>query len=221
MNTTKNAGSGRLETLVMPLLPDARIQGEPNGKSKPLTKNIYRARSAAAGLSLEGGAPTHALSPNGSGVGKSIRIRNQAHRAKAEAFWTRLAEKRKQPGNCCRCGNPHNGEYRQCDECRVRVAELKAKRKVKAMDMAGCVAMVLQCRREVTKLREIIKQMKRHYEYRRNKRWQTRRTLRKYADAYPTVSKQELAEISHAYDGGGIGHNDGTQTRPTPEKRID
>lgn len=85
------------------------------------------------------------------------------------------------------------------------------------MDMAGCVAMVLQCRREVTKLREIIKQMKRHYEYRRNKRWQARRTLRKYADAYPTASKQELAEISHAYDARGIGHNTKLTQPPTAE----
>jgi len=190
----------RVQRLVVPNFSDTTNQGEPNGKTKPLTKNNNRAQSAAAGLSLESGALTHALSPNGNGVGHSLRIRNPEHRAKAEAFWSRLSEKRKQPGNCCRCGKPHNGEYRQCDPCRGRVAALKAKRQVKQMTLAECVAMVKQCRREVTKLREIIKQMKRHYEYRRNKHWQARRTLHKYADAYPEISKQEAAHISHAYD---------------------
>ena len=178
---------------------DAKTQREPAGNNEPLTMNNNRERQAA-GLSVEGGALTHALSPNGNGVGHSVRIRNPEHRAKAEAFWTRLATQRKQPGNCCRCGKPRHGEFRQCDNCRKRVAVLKARRKVKALDIAGCVAMVLQCRREVTKLREIIKQMKRHYEYRRNKRWQAKRTLLKYANAYPQMSKQELATISHRYE---------------------
>ncbi|MBK8255599.1 MAG: hypothetical protein IPK82_23415 [Polyangiaceae bacterium] len=197
---TADAPPGSLHPIVVPILPDSRIQGEPNGKTKPLTINNNRALSAAAGLSLEGGALTHALSLNGNGVGHSIRIRNPEHRAKAERFWENLSAKRKQPGNCCRCGKPHDGEYRQCDPCRVRVAALKAKRQVKEMTLAECVVIVKQCRREVTKLREIIKQMKRHYEYRRNKRWQAKRTLRKYADAYPQISKQEAAQISHAYE---------------------
>lgn len=167
---------------------------------QPLTdNNNFRAHSAA-GLILEGmGDLTRAPVITDIGGGKSIRIRNPEHRAKAEAFWSKLSEKRKQPGNCCRCGKPHGGQFRQCDPCRKRVAELKAKRQVKTMDMAECVAMVKQCRREMTKLREIIKQMKRHYEYRRNKRGKVRRTLRKYADAYSQISKQEAAQISHAY----------------------
>lgn len=200
MNEAESGAAVRLHPVVVPIFSDATIQGEPTRKNKPSTNNNNRARSAAAGLSLEGGALTHALSPNGNGVGKSLRIRNPEHRAKAEAFWTRLTEKRKQPGNCCRCGKPHAGQYRQCDPCRVRVAALKAKRQMKEMTLAECVAMVKQCRREVSKLREIIKQMKRHYEYRRNKRWQAKRTLRKYADAYPQISKQEAAQISHAYE---------------------
>lgn len=182
-----------------PIFSDARNQGEPNRKMKPLTNNITRERSADAGLSMGEGELTRAPSLNGNGVGNFIRIRNPEHRAKAERFWDRLSEKRKEPGNCSRCGKPHSGKFRQCDKCRKRVAELKAKRRIKTMDMAQCVSMVVQCRREVTKLREIIKQMKRHYEYRRQKNWKVRRTLRKYADAYPTASTQELASMSHAY----------------------
>ena len=34
----------------------------------------------------------------------------------------------------------------------------------------------------------------------RAKRAKAKRTLRKYADAYPEISKQECATISHAYD---------------------
>ena len=62
------------------------------------------------------------------------------------------------------------------------------------------VAIVKQCRREVTKLREIIKQMQRAHRYKYRRQWQQKRTLKKYADAYPEISKQELAQINHAYD---------------------
>jgi len=135
-----------------------------------------------------------------------VRIRNPKHRAKAEAFWSRLAEKRKQPGNCCRCGKPHAGEFRQCDPCRLRVAQLKAKRAAKGIDLAGCVAMCLQMRREVTRLRESFKnaRRRRHNAYnlgwrRGRKEW---REANHYADSLPTISLQEAACISHSFDRG-------------------
>lgn len=203
-NRTADAPPGSLHPVVVPILPDTRIQGEPNGKTKPLTKNIYRAQSAAAGLSLEGGALTHALSPNGNGVGNSLRIRNPEHRAKAERFWENLSAKRKQPGNCCRCGKPHDGEYRQCDKCRVRVAALKSKRQAKGMTLAECVVMVNQCRREVTKLRELIKQVRRTKWNAYNRGYTAGKKhgleVEKYHNTLPEISKQELATMNHAYD---------------------
>ena len=139
----------------------------------------------------------------GSGVGKS-RIRNPEHRAKAEAFWQNLKSRRQQPGNCCRCGRSHAGSFRQCDPCRQRVAASKLKRQAKALTLADCVAMVRQCRREVTKLREIIKQMRRvkSNAYGRGYVAGTKHgiTVAKYHDTVPDISGQELAQINHAYD---------------------
>ena len=60
--------------------------------------------------------------------------------------------------------------------------------------------MVKQCRREVSKLREIIKKMQVVSRYKYNRQWKEKQTLKKYATAYPTITAQEAAEISHAYD---------------------
>ena len=134
---------------------------------------------------------------------KVVRIRNPEHRAKAEAFWAGLAERRKLLGHCCRCGKEHAGKFRQCDPCRKRVAALKLKRKANGMTLAVCVSMVQQCRREVTKLREFIKQVRRTKWNSYNRGYAAGKkcglTLAKYHDAYPRLSKQELAAINHAY----------------------
>lgn len=133
----------------------------------------------------------------------AIRIRNPEHRAKAERFWASLSAKRKQPGHCCRCGRPHDGKFRQCDPCRVRVKIAKAKRQSKEITLAECVAMVLQCRREVTKLREIIKQMQRAKSNAYNRGFKAGKKhgieLSKYDGAYPVITPQELATMNHAY----------------------
>jgi hypothetical protein len=106
---------------------------------------------------------------------------------------------RKLPGHCCRCGKPHAGQFRQCDPCRVRVAQAKAKRAAKKITLVLLAAEVKQCRREVSKLREIIKQMQRAVNRAYGRHYRERRTLRKYADAWPTITPQELATMNHAY----------------------
>jgi hypothetical protein len=89
---------------------------------------------------------------------------------------------------------------------------LKAKRLAEGMTLAQCIAMVLQCRKEVTKLREMLKSVQRENRsryatgYRAGKKHGLEQA--KYADAYPVISKQELAQINHAYTGnvgGGAG----------------
>lgn len=167
--------------------------------------NQHASASAAAGLSIEGDGTTRVLSNiTDLGRGKSVRIRNPQHRAKAERFWNTLTEQRKLPGHCCRCGRPHAGLFRQCDRCRERVANAKARRQAKELTLAHCVAMVRQCRREVTKLREIIKQRQRTERMTYSKGYarglKTGREARKYHDAFPTISRQELAQINHAFD---------------------
>jgi len=171
--------------------------------SKPTTiNNKTFAQRTATGLSIEDGDGLTRL-PNitVSGGGQS-RPRSPEHRAKAEAFWSALAERRKQPGNCVRCGKPNTAETRQCPKCLAYQAKYRGRLQDKNEKLTAgmVVAIVKQCRREVTKLREIIKQMQRAHRAKNHRQWQQKRTLKKYADAYPEISKQELASINHAYD---------------------
>ncbi len=142
--------------------------------------------------------------------GNDLRVLNHKNRvtqgnfpsAKAVAFWTGLALRRKQPGNCSRCGKPHDGKFRQCDPCRVKLKKYKAKKLVdrERYNPTAAMAMIHQMRREVTKLREIIKQMQKSYRRDYQRAWKLRKETRKYADVFPEISKQEAATFSHAYE---------------------
>jgi hypothetical protein len=79
------------------------------------------------------------------------------------------------------------------------VAQAKAKRAAKGMTLAELNREVRQCRREVTKLREIIKQMQRASNRAYGRSYKERRTMRKYAAAWPTITAQELSTMNHAY----------------------
>jgi len=169
---------------------------------QPLT-NKNSTRASAAGTVLEvGDELTRVPVITDLGGGKSIRIRSPEHRAKAESFWARLKVRRKQPGNCSRCGRPHTGEKKQCLRCLEYQGKYRGRIADKNMKLTAgqVVAMVKQMRREVTKLREIIKQMqradRRHYQ----RAYTRRKTVEKYHDAYPEISKQELSTMNHRYD---------------------
>ena len=123
--------------------------------------------------------------------------------AKAQAHWARKTAQRKQPGNCGRCGKPNPQQtHKHCPACRDYQKRYKLGLMARGHDMtqAAVIALVKQCRREVSKLREIIKKMQKENRRKYNQAWMMKRTLRKYADAYPEISKQELATMSHAYD---------------------
>ena len=66
------------------------------------------------------------------------------------------------------------------------------------------VAIVKQCRREVTKLRELIKQVRRTKWNGYNRGYTAGKKhgleVAKYHGTLPEISKQEAAQISHAYD---------------------
>jgi hypothetical protein len=183
----------------------AKIQGEIGMGNKPITNNNKQTRVAtASGLSNGNGAELTRVHANITVIvgGKSQRPRDPEHRAKAEAFWSALAERRKQPGNCVRCGKPNAAETRQCPKCLAYQAKYRGRLQDKNEKLTAgmVVAIVKQCRREVTKLREIIKQMQRAHRAKNHRQWKQKRTIQKYADAYPEISKQELSQINHAYE---------------------
>jgi hypothetical protein len=151
---------------------------------------------------------TRALTLNTAAVGKTLRIRKPEHRAKAEKFWSNLAANRKLPGHCSRCGKKHDGQFRQCDVCRKKLKAYKARRLVEReqYDPSKAMAMIHQMRRELTKLRELIQAVRRTKwnGYNRGYRVGTKHGLElaKYADTLPSISKQELSTMNHAYDAG-------------------
>ena len=129
------------------------------------------------------------------------------------AHFQRLEAARKQPGNCGRCGKPNGNGYAYCDRCRNYQTLYKLRLRNERLAVpAEVVKELAQFRRELNGLRKTVKAMikARRESYlrgfmagQRNYRRNRNKHLKRYVDAYPEISKQELAQISHAYDDGG------------------
>jgi hypothetical protein len=63
--------------------------------------------------------------------GQSCGPESPQRRAKAEAYWRNLNQRRKAPGHCGRCGRPWTGLSRQCDRCHDYGKRKRQARKVK------------------------------------------------------------------------------------------
>jgi hypothetical protein len=121
----------------------------------------------------------------------------------ARAFFAALAEKRKQPENCGRCGKPNANGKRRCDRCREYHAryKLRQKAKEKSWTVEECVGIVKQCRREVSKLREIIKKMQAVSRYKYNREYKRKSMLRKYMpEIQHEVAMDYLQQTNHAFE---------------------
>lgn len=141
-------------------------------------------------------------SRNGNGDVRKLRIRSAAHRAKAEAFWSALAERRKQPGNCCRCGKPHDGQTRQCRKCLDYQAKYRGRLPAKTEKLTAgmIVAMVIQMRREMDRMQTRFKQWQKAADYRRNLHYRTNTMRKKYLKTVsPAEAMDYLADTNHAY----------------------
>lgn len=54
------------------------------------------------------------------------------------ALSDKLAERRKDPANCCCCGEPNNNGIRTCDRCREKKRQTNGKRKTKPETVPEC-----------------------------------------------------------------------------------
>lgn len=145
--------------------------------------------------------------PERSGACPSIKT-EQAGKPSRIAHFQRLEAARKQPGNCGRCGKPNSNGYANCDGCRNYRTLYKLRLRNERLAVPSEVVKELtQFRRELSRLRATVKNMvnERRNAYRKGyaaglagKRARFRRS----AYIPPQMSKQELAQISHAYDGG-------------------
>jgi hypothetical protein len=118
----------------------------------------------------------------------------------------RLEALRRQPGNCGRCGKPNANGRAHCDRCREYQKDYRQRSKNRRFDAPSEGGRELaQFRRELDRLRATVKSMQseRRRAYRLGYRsgLQARRArFRASAWVPPTMSRQELAQINHAYD---------------------
>lgn len=172
--------------------------------NQPSTKN--NACESAAGL-LESGGLTRAPRITGSSVGTSYTQKRQDRlkRPAFVAFTTERARLRKLPGHCSRCAKPSDSGKGQCLACLAYQAKYRARvhgrdwKDAERVTPAQAIAAIAQLRKEMDLMQHRIAQMQREARRRYQREWNARKVLNKYADAYPTITKQELSEINHAY----------------------
>jgi hypothetical protein len=120
---------------------------------------------------------------------------------KTENFFARVLAKRNTPGNCVKCGHKNDDLSRKtCPKC---LAALKARRQ-KYLRQTVPVATMQDMERRIASLEISVARLQllngSAYErgYRAGQKKRTRESLR-YLNSYPTITKQELATMNHAY----------------------
>lgn len=119
---------------------------------------------------------------------------------KSQKFWERKAELRKQPGNCVRCGHANpDASHKTCPRCREQIAS----RRQKYLRQTVKVETLVSLRRRIESLEMAVAQLQldggKRYQngYSAGKKAAAKRD---YFGIYPTITKQELATMNHAYD---------------------
>lgn len=139
------------------------------------------------------------------GANQKKRLPNGAGKLSRVEHFRRLAENRKKPGHCVRCGKPHAGKTRQCERCRDYQRAYKLRRKAVVADV-GLVVRVARLERQCAILARTIQHQQARYKsaYQRGyyrglagRRARFARELTRYEP--PTITASEAAEWSHAY----------------------
>ena len=119
---------------------------------------------------------------------------------KSQGFFDRIAAKRALPGNCVRCGRENSQpKYKTCPRCLDAVR----RRKIAAAEKPVVERHALVRRIESLELAVANLQLSHSKIYERaynSGRRVGARPARRYFDAYPKITKQELARINHAYE---------------------
>ena len=120
---------------------------------------------------------------------------------KAQAFWSRKADLRKQPGHCGRCGKPNANGLRTCDKCRSWMAQYRAGKRDAAAPTANAAAHFALCRR-VANLEHYFARLSEVQRVAYNRGFCAGRRLHRkaqeratYFEALPTPTAQDLREL--------------------------
>lgn len=123
--------------------------------------------------------------------------------AKAKAYWRQKTEARKTPGNCVRCGKPNKSStHKHCDDCRAYQIRYKARKAGKTTVVNQNALNFLERRIGAVEHSLALLQINARTIYKRGyaKGLKTGKEISHYYGTTPEISKQELAEISHAWD---------------------
>ena len=117
---------------------------------------------------------------------------------KSKDFFARLLVRRQTPGNCVRCGHKNpEPKYKTCPRCLAAVSRRK-KNNQPPEQIAGMLRRIASLEYAVANL-----QLTANGRYQKGYAAGKKAALkpcRKYFDAYPPISKQELSTMNHAYD---------------------
>ena len=124
---------------------------------------------------------------------------------KEEKYFARVREQvrlKKLPGNCARCGKPHDGKKKTCQPCLDKVKELHGWKKARYVEL----------RRRIESLELAVARIQTDHKKARNRAYSTgyeagaKRAVKVALELPhydpPTMSMQELATMNHAYDDG-------------------
>ena len=119
---------------------------------------------------------------------------------KSQAFFAKQDERRKAPGNCGRCGKPNADKTRKvCARCRElnsacyrrRAEKLSVNETIRAL-----AKRVASLELSVARLQLNDRALTSRYHYQQA----VKREAKRYLSAYPTITKQELSTMNHAYE---------------------
>jgi hypothetical protein len=170
-------------------------------KSGGVAKRETETTNTRGGSALSRMAPVTKIETQGGDKLSKDQLRRQR---KSKAFFAALQARRQTPGNCRRCGKPHADKTRKiCAKCRAHHNEYY--RRKAALKHTNDKALY-ELQRRVASLEHELSRMlidrRATYKagYSAGKQWKRRASMQMHnLDAYPTITKQELATMNHAY----------------------
>jgi hypothetical protein len=148
------------------------------------------------------------VGPENDGACSSLTVNGGRWKLSRIAHFAQLEQRRKQAGNCRRCGKPNASGKACCEACRAYHARYKAGLKRQRLALPdGIARQFLQFRTELDKLRRIVLDLRGNWRiaYRRGYAAGAagkRARLKRLAWSPPELSAEDKALVSHAFDHG-------------------
>lgn len=187
--------------------PTAAVREKSGGAAETITReqNDSRSERLCHGLAEDTGAKKQGTRTNESGGGEKLyKIKRIA---KTQRFIEKMKALRADPRNCKRCGKPRDCERRQCRSCIQKAAKRRLLLTYKEVHknpelLTAIIKRVESLENTVARHGLVIRKV-------RKAAWQKGYARGRKAEFFlwrdrqvelPTITKQELATMNHAYD---------------------